>query len=118
MTLLDSFHNVIKLNETARRKRHYKIDLLRYMEQLFLFAIFTTLLFVVLKLTEMKYLEKEIKPLKYIVRDAVIVGSSAFAAAAGVFYMKSSFTDFLNVVTENKVFQPDTTQIFTDAPGF
>lgn len=88
------------------------------MEQLFLFAIFTTLLFVVLKLIEMKYLEKEMKPLKYIVRDAVVVFSSAFGAAAFTFYMKGTFTDFLNVVTENKVLQPDATQIFTDAPGF
>jgi len=91
---------------------------LEYMEQLFLFALFTTILFVILKLIEMKYLDKEIKPLKYIVRDAVIVFSSAFASAAFTFYIKGSFSDFLNVVTENKVIQPDTTQIFTDAPGF
>ena len=88
------------------------------MEQIFLFAIFATLLFVFLKLIEMKYLEEEIKPLKYIVRDAVMVFTSAFASAAGVFYMKHSFTDFLNIVTENKVLQPDATLIFTDAPGF
>ena len=88
------------------------------MEQLLLFAIFTTLLFVFIKLVEMKYLEEEIKPLKYIVRDAVIVFVSAFASACGVFYIKSSFTDFLNIVTENKVLQPDATLIFTDAPGF
>jgi hypothetical protein len=88
------------------------------MEQVLLFAIFATLFFVLLKLIEMKYLEEEIKPLKYIVRDAVMVFTSAFASAMGVFYMKRSFTDFLNVVTENKVLQPDATLIFTDTPGF
>jgi hypothetical protein len=61
------------------------------MEQIFLFAIFATLLFVFLKLIEMKYLEEEIKPLKYIVRDAVMVFTSAFASAAGVFYIGSDY---------------------------
>lgn len=66
----------------------------------------------------MKYLEKEMKPLKYIVRDAIMVFASSLAAAFAVFYMKGSFTDFLNVVTENKVLNTEATQVFTDAPGF
>ena len=92
------------------------MNALEYMEQLFIFAIFTTIMFVILKMIEMKYLEKEMKPLKYIVRDAVMVFSSAFGAAAFAFYIKGSFSDFLNIVTENKVLQPEATQIFTDAP--
>jgi len=88
------------------------------MENLFLFAIFTTILFVLLKLVEMKYLEKEFKPLKYIVRDAALVFSSSLAAAYGFFYMKGSIDDFLNIVTENKTLNMETTQIFTDTPGF
>ena len=87
------------------------------MENIFLFAIFTTILFVLLKIVEMKYLD-EIKPLKFIVRDAVLVFSSALAASYGFFYMKGSFSDFLNVVTENKSLKMEETQIFTDAPGF
>ena len=66
----------------------------------------------------MKYLEKEMKPLKYIVRDAVMVFTSAFMAGFAAFYMRSSLSDFLNIVTENKVLHTDTTQVFTDAPGF
>ena len=89
-----------------------------YMENLFLFAIFTTIFFVVIKLVEMKYLEKEIKPLKYIIRDAVIVFTSAFGAAYGFFYMKGSIRDFFNIVTENKTLHMDAAQIFTDVPGF
>jgi len=88
------------------------------MENLFLFAIFTTILFVLLKLVEMKYLEQEFKPLKYIVRDAVIVFSSALTASYGFFYMKGSINDFFNIVTENKTLNMETTQIFTDTPGF
>jgi hypothetical protein len=88
------------------------------MESLFLFAIFTTILYVLIKLAEMKYLEKEFKPLKYIVRDSVIVFGSALGAAYGFFYMKGSFSDFFNIVTENKTLNMEATQIFTDTPGF
>jgi hypothetical protein len=88
------------------------------MENLVLFAIFTTVLFTALKILEMKYLEEEMKPLKYIVRDAVIVFASSMAAAILRFYLKGSFSDFLNIVTENKTQNLDATQIFTDDPGF
>jgi len=88
------------------------------MENLFLFAIFTTILFVLLKVVEMKYLEKEFKPLKYIVRDAMIVFGSSICAAYCVFYMKGSINDFLNIVTENKTLNMETTEVFTDMPGF
>jgi hypothetical protein len=88
------------------------------MENIFVFAIFTTILFVLMKLIEMKYLEKEFKPLKYMVRDAVIVFGSALAASFGFFHMKGSISNFFNIVTENKNLNMETTQIFTDVPGF
>ena len=66
----------------------------------------------------MRYLEEEMKPLKYIVRDAVMVFAASMAATVLRFYLKSSFTDFINVVTENKTLNLESTQIFTDAPGF
>ena len=88
------------------------------MENLILFAIFTTAIFILLKILEMKYLEEEMKPLKFMVRDAVIVFVSAIAAAVLRFYMKGSLVDFLNVVTENKIPNLEATQIFTGEPGF
>jgi len=88
------------------------------MENLFLFAVFTTILFVFIKLMEMKYLEKEFKPLKIIVRDAAIVFMSSLVASYGFMYTQHSFTDFLNIVTENKTYNLESTQIFTDVPGF
>jgi len=88
------------------------------MENLFLFAIFTTILFVLAKIAEMKFVDKEWKPLRIIIRDAIIVFSSAFLASYGYSYINGSFSDFLNIVTENKVLKTDTTQIFTDIPAF
>ena len=88
------------------------------MDNLFLFAIFTTILFVLAKIAEMKFIDKEWKPLRIIIRDAIIVFSSAFVASYGYSYMNGSFSDFLNIVTENKVLNTDSTQIFTDVPAF
>ena len=88
------------------------------MENLFLFAIFTTAFFVLLKIVEMKTLEKEMKPLKFVVRDAAMAFVASLAAAFIAFYSRNSVSDFLNIVTENKVLSTETTQIFTDAPGF
>jgi hypothetical protein len=88
------------------------------MENLILFAIFTTAIFILLKILEMKYLEEEMKPLKYMVRDAVIVFASAISGAVLRFYMKGSLVDFLNIVTENKTPNLEATQIFTGEPGF
>ena len=88
------------------------------MENLFLFAILTTILFCLVKIVEMKYVEKEMKPLKYIVRDATAVFVCSLIASYSYFYMNDSFTDFMNVVTENKSLNLESTQIFTDVPNF
>ena len=88
------------------------------MENLFLIAVFATFLFLAIKILEMKYLEKEMKPIKLIVRDGVIVFVSTILASYGYHYYNGSVTDFLNVITENKVMNADATQIFTDSPGF
>ena len=88
------------------------------MENLFLIAMFATLLFLAIKFLEMKYLDKEMKPIKFIVRDGLIVFVSAVLASYGYHYSNNSVTDFLNVITENKVMNADATQIFTDSPGF
>jgi len=66
----------------------------------------------------MKYLEKEWKPLKYFVRDAVVVFICGSIASFLFFQFDSSIGDFLNVVTDNKTLNANAVQIFTDAPGF
>lgn len=88
------------------------------MENLFLIAIFTTVLFIGIKIAEMKYLEKEMKPLKEIVRDGVIVFVSTIVSLYVFMFSNNSITDFFNVITENKVMNAEATQIFTDSPGF
>jgi hypothetical protein len=88
------------------------------MEKVFILSIIVTCLFVTARIVEMKFVDKEMKPLKVIIRDAVVVFVSAMAGSFAHFYMDGSVTDFLNVVTDNKSFNMSATQIFTDEPGF
>jgi hypothetical protein len=88
------------------------------MEKLFLIALLITFLFCSVKILEMKYLEKKWKPLKFVIRDALIVFSCSIVSMITFFSMSGSLTDFFNVITENKILNQTTTQIFTDEPGF
>ena len=88
------------------------------MEKVFILSIIVTCFFVFIKVLEMKFVDKEWKPLKIIIRDAFIVFLSAIVGSFLLFQVDGSVTDFLNLVTENKSFNMSATQIFTDAPGF
>jgi hypothetical protein len=68
----------------------------------------------------MKFIEKEkeLKPLKFFVRDALIVFISALIASFVYFNLNSSISDFMNTVTETKVLRTGATEVFTDVPGF
>jgi len=87
------------------------------MEKLLLVSLVITILFCISKFVEMK-LEKEFKPLKYVIRDAVIVFCSAVAALLGFSQMNNSIGDFMSIVTNNKMTNLSATEIFTDEPGF
>ena len=90
------------------------------MEQVFIIAIATVILFSIIKTLETKYLDKseERKPLKFIVRDILIVFASTIAASFAYFTFQNPIRDFFNIVTETPTLNTATTQIFTDTPGF
>jgi uncharacterized membrane protein len=88
------------------------------MEKVFILAIVVTCLFVFLKTLEMKYIDKQLKPMKYLLRDAFMVFVCGFTGSFLIFNMNLSITDFFNVVTESKSLNASATQIFTDEPGF
>ena len=87
-------------------------------EIIFLLAFFTTVGFIIIQVIKMKFIDKEFKPLKEIVINAVIVFISSMLSAYGVFYMKGSFKDFMNIITETKTLDPAAAQVFTDIPSF
>jgi hypothetical protein len=90
------------------------------MEQILIFALVVSLVFCVFKLAEMKLFQKpkEIKPLKYFVRDMVLVFSSSFIAGFLFFNANKQISEFVNTITDTKVMPDGQAQVFTDAPGF
>lgn len=88
------------------------------MQNLFLFAIYTTVLFCLFKFVEMKFIDEEIMPLKNLVRDNIVVFGSALLASYGYLYTGSMFSNFMNFITENKTVEIQTPEIFTDKPTF
>lgn len=88
------------------------------MEKVFIIATAICFLFALLKYFEMKYIQKEIKPLKELLRDIVIVFISTLCPLAFVLYYQNRIDDFLSVITNTNTLKGETTQVFTGLPDF
>jgi multisubunit Na+/H+ antiporter MnhB subunit len=90
------------------------------MENMLIVAIMTTLLFCAFKFVEMRFIDKqkEMKPLKFFVRDLVLVFVSSLAAGFFFFNSNKQISEFVNTITDTKVIPEGAAQVFTDAPGF
>jgi hypothetical protein len=89
------------------------------MENVLTIAILITIFFCLAKFVEMKFIDKELKPLKFIIRDALIVFVSSISASFIYFNMNGNLADFMNVMTDTKTAPVGgATEIFTDSPGF
>ena len=60
----------------------------------------------------------EVKPLKDVVRDCLLVLMCSIAGSYFYFHFQTTIRDFFNVVTETKVLNHASTQVFTDSPSF
>ena len=88
------------------------------MQKFVIISVLATLFFCIFKFMEMKYLDKKVKPLKNVVRDAIVVFISSFVSSIIFFNLEVYISDFFNIVTERKTLNVNATQIFTDEPGF
>jgi hypothetical protein len=88
------------------------------MEKIVIISIGITILFCVFKFIEMKFIEKQLKPLKYIVRDAIFVFVCSIITTFIYFNLDNDITNFFNVVKDVNISNPTTTQVFTGDPGF
>ena len=107
------------LRYTNKQKRG--IDLIYLginMEQVFVVATIITVLFCLSKFIELRYLSDERKPLKDVVRDSIVVMVCAITGSYFYFQFSGYIADFFNIVTETRVLNPATTQVFTDVPNF
>jgi len=87
------------------------------MEAIIAIIIITTVLYILAKMIEMKYVHKEMRPLKELVRDAAIVAVSAGISTFSVFSMNKSMNGFFSAMTEQNNL-PAVASVFTDNPGF
>jgi TctA family transporter len=76
------------------------------MDNIFVIAGMISLIFLIVKFVEMRFIEKESKPLKYLIRDALLV---YFSVILGSFIFEQ--------VTPNGEIQK-ITQVFTGNPEF
>ena len=88
------------------------------MENVLLLTITITVLFIVAKITEMRFIDKELKPLKTVVRDAFIVAGCAFLPIWGYFQFKDKMLDWFGIPTSGGGLPVKTPEIFTDMPTF
>jgi hypothetical protein len=77
------------------------------MENIFIIAGVVSVVFLIAKFLEMRFIEKEAKPLKHLIRDALVV---YFSVVAGNFVMEQ-----INPVFEGG---KKATPVFTDNPEF
>ena len=77
-----------------------------------------TIIFLAFKCMEYKYIEYEFPPLKYIIRDLFMAFIASMIALTVGNMMGGQLGDMFNVMTDAKVVNAVTTQIFTDEPGF
>lgn len=83
------------------------------MEKIILLSIIISILFSMIKFLEMKYIEKEMPPLKFIVRDTLIVLVSSFIPIFAFINMSGTIGQFFGGASLST-----SPEIFTDTPGF
>jgi hypothetical protein len=80
------------------------------MENIFIFAAIISIIFFITKFIEMRFVEKESKPLKLLIRDALLV---YFSVVAGHFII-GQINPLLRGGSNGSIVTP----VFTDNPGF
>ncbi len=85
------------------------------MEKPIIITIIIAIMFFFAKLIEMKYIEKESKPMKFIIRDTMLVLVCAFIPITIFFQASGPMAEMLGT---NEFASSIPTQIFTDGPGF
>jgi hypothetical protein len=81
------------------------------MSNIFVFAGMISIIFLIVKFIEMRFIDKESKPLKLLIRDTLLV---FFSVVVGNFIMDQ----LKPVIEEAGEFVTPNPTVFTDNPGF
>lgn len=90
------------------------------MEKILFFSIVITTFFLIFKFVEMKYIEKEWKPAKIIIRDLVMVFIASFLGISLYNKGGKSVNQLFDVITDTKSvpLSSGNVNVFTDNPNF
>jgi hypothetical protein len=88
------------------------------MEKIFYLALLVIFFFTIAKVLEMKYIDKEWKPVKDTMKEITIVFVCSIIAAFIMYQSNNKISDFFNTLTDTKTFTPDSSEVFTGQPGF
>ena len=66
----------------------------------------------------MKYIEKEWKPIRLLVRDTIMVFLSALVSSYIFVNYHQSFSNFFNVITDTAMMDSSNMKVYTGEPGF
>ena len=80
------------------------------MDNIFIIAAVVSFVFLIAKFIEMRFIEKENKPLKFLIRDALLV---YFSVVSGYFIIGQ-----INPIFKGGAIESSKTPVFTDNPGF
>lgn len=81
------------------------------MDNIFIIAAIISVIFLIVKFIEMRYIEKDSKPLKLLIRDALLV---YFSVVSGYFIIEQ----LKPVISEGGKLNGGSTPAFTDNPEF
>ena len=87
------------------------------MESIVSIILVASIFYIVAKTIDMKYIQKEMRPLKEMVRDSAIVAISCGLAVFSVMTLNKPVSGFIDAITE-KTAIPAVANVFTDNPGF
>lgn len=90
------------------------------MEKILFFSIVVSSFFLLFKFVEMKYIEKEWKPAKIIIRDIIMVFIASFLGFTIFNKSGSSINQLFDVITDSKSvpLSSANVNVFTDNPNF
>jgi RsiW-degrading membrane proteinase PrsW (M82 family) len=90
-----------------------------YMEQAIVIVLLFTIVLILLKVVEYKFIDKENpKPLKMIVRDVAFGVVASFVATTIYFYNEQTICSFFNIITNGTNIVNVNPVILTGEPGF
>ncbi len=90
----------------------------RLMEKLLVLSGLMAFLYFLIKILEMKYIDKEAKPLKYVIRDTFYVFISSLVCLYLFLTFNGSIDNMMSVITNDKSLNIKATEVFTGEPGF